>query len=183
MSTDIKNIEFKLADGKTSTLNDFKNKVVLVVNVASECGLTPQYTGLEKVFETYEKEGFTVLGFPANEFGAQEPGSNEEIQAFCKGTFGVRFPVAQKIIVKGEKIHPLYKGLIEAAPTAVQRADSGLRANLEKHGLLSGTPKEIMWNFEKFLINKIGEVVVRFAPDVDPTSTAVTDVIEEELKK
>lgn len=183
MTQPLNNIEFTLNNGEKKTLNDYKGKAVLIVNVASKCGLTPQYEGLEVVYEKYQDKGLVVLGFPANEFLGQEPGSNEEIQAFCKGTFGVRFPVAQKITVKGEKIHPLYKGLIEAAPTAVQRADSGLRANLEKHGLLSGTPKEIMWNFEKFLINKKGEVVVRFAPDVDPTSTAVTDVIEEELKK
>ncbi len=181
MTSNLTNIEFKLADGKIATLKDFSGKAVLIVNVASECGLTPQYEGLEAIFEKYQDKGFTVLGFPANEFGAQEPGSNEEIQAFCRGTFGVKFPVAQKIVVKGNGIHPLYQALISAKPEAIQKAGGDLKDVLKKHNLLSGTEVEIMWNFEKFLIDKNGDVIARFAPDVEPTSTDVITAIEKLL--
>ncbi len=182
MSTNLTNIEFKLADGKVSNLKDFSGKVVLVVNVASECGLTPQYEGLEAIYEKYNAKGFSVLGFPANEFGAQEPGSNEEIQAFCRGTFGVKFPVAQKIVVKGKDIHPLYQALISAKPEAIEKKGGDLKDVLKKHNLLSGNANEIMWNFEKFLINQNGDVVARFAPDVEPTSAEVVGAIESLLK-
>lgn len=181
MSTELGTINFKLADGKVTNLNDFKGQTVLVVNVASECGLTPQYEGLEKIYNEYKSKGFTVLGFPANEFGAQEPGTNEEIQSFCKMNYGVTFPVAQKIIVKGEEIHPLYKSLITTAPKAVANPNGKLKAVLKEHNLLSGTEDEIMWNFEKFLINKKGEIVKRFAPDIEPNDAVLLSTIEESL--
>lgn len=181
MSNVLGNIDFKLADGKSSNLNEFKGKVVLVVNVASKCGLTPQYEGLEKIYAEYKNKGFTVLGFPANEFAGQEPGTNDEIQSFCTMNYGIKFPIAQKIVVKGEGIHPLYKALITAQPKAILKENGNLKTNLKEHGLLSGTDQEIMWNFEKFLINKNGDVVKRFAPDVEPTDAVLVSSIAEEL--
>lgn len=181
MSNVLGNIDFKLADGKTSNLNEFKGKVVLVVNVASKCGLTPQYEGLEKIYAEYKNKGFTVLGFPANEFAGQEPGTNDEIQSFCTMNYGIKFPIAQKIVVKGEGIHPLYKALITAQPKAIAKENGNLKSNLKEHGLLSGTDQEIMWNFEKFLINKNGDVIKRFAPDIEPTDAVLVSSIAEEL--
>ena len=126
----------------------------MIVNVASRCGLTPQYEGLEKLHETYATKGFAVLGFPANEFGAQEPGTNEEIQAFCTSTYGVKFDMFSKVVVKGEGIHPLFDFLTKA-----------------KGG-------EIKWNFNKFLVGKDGKLVERFEPKVEPTSPEVISAIE-----
>lgn len=181
MDKSLKHIEFKKADGHKATVGDYSGKVVLVVNVASQCGLTPQYKQLEQIFETYRDKGFTVLAFPANEFGAQEPGTDEEIQQFCKTNFGVQFPVMQKTVVKGPETHPLFKYLTTKLPEATKNQDDKLRQVLKEHGLLSGEPHEIMWNFEKFLINKKGEVVARFAPDVSPDDARLTKAIEIEL--
>ena len=122
-----------------------------------------------------------VLGFPANEFGAQEPGTNAEIQQFCQMTFGVKFPMFQKIVVKGEGQHPLYKALTEAQPQARKNPDSKLEGKLREHGLLAGKPSDIMWNFEKFLIGRDGQVIARFAPDVSPEDPALLHVIDEAL--
>ncbi|MBC7539752.1 MAG: glutathione peroxidase [Bacteriovorax sp.] len=174
-------INFNLNNGKTTNLSAYSGKVLLLVNVASQCGLTPQYEGLEKIYSKYKDNGFEVIGFPANEFGAQEPGTNAEIQEFCQLNYGVKFPVVEKIVVKGEGIHLLYKTLTAAKPAAVQADNSGLAANLEKHGLLSGGPSEIMWNFEKFLV-KDGVVIERFAPDISPEDPKLTQAIESALK-
>lgn len=162
-------------------LSDYSGKVLLIVNVASQCGLTPQYEGLEKLYEKYKDKGFLVLAFPANEFGAQEPGTNAEIQSFCQTNYGIKFPVFEKIVVKGEGQHPLYKHLTTVKPKAVKNADSTLEAKLEKHGLLSGKPGDIMWNFEKFLIGKDGNVIERFAPDVKPDDEILIKAIENSL--
>jgi glutathione peroxidase len=170
-------------DGKEQKLADYRGKVALVVNVASKCGLTPQYDALEKVYETYGGKGFTVLGFPANEFKGQEPGSNAEIAEFCETKFGVKFPMFEKIVVKGEGQHPLYKHLTEAQPKSYTKPDSKFREMLESRGLLSGAPNDIQWNFEKFLVGKDGAVVARFAPDTPPDDPAVTAAIEKELAK
>lgn len=146
-------------DGKPVALKEFKGKVLLVVNVASQCGNTPQYAALEALFEKYGRRGFAVLGFPANEFGAQEPGSNSDIKAFCTENYKVKFPMFSKIVVKGEQTHPLYRWLIEH----------------------SGKPDEISWNFEKFLVGKNGEVVARFSPKTKPDSPEVVAAIEKAL--
>jgi glutathione peroxidase len=167
MNIQIDQIEFKTAAGETARLKDYHGQVVLLVNVASKCGLTPQYTGLEALYEKYRDQGFVVLGFPANEFGAQEPGSNEEIQSFCQMNFGVQFPVFAKIVVKGDAIHPLYRALIEAQPGLTEGS--------------SDKPKDISWNFEKFLLNRQGDVVARFAPAVTPQDPALVKAIEAEL--
>jgi glutathione peroxidase len=159
-------LSYKLKDikGNEVDLSKYKGKVVLLVNVASKCGLTPQYEALEALYEKYEKQGFVIIGIPANEFGKQEPGTNEEIEKFCKSKYSVTFPMMSKIVVKGEGIDPLYKYLT-SVETKPQPAG------------------EISWNFEKFLVSKDGQVVARFAPKVKPDDKQVTGAIEAELKK
>lgn len=130
-------------------LSQHKGKVVLVVNVASKCGFTPQYKGLEELYQKFKSQGLIVLGFPCNQFGSQEPGSNEEIQAFCSLNYGVTFPVLAKIDVNGDKTSPLFKFLKEKAP-----------------GILGS--EMIKWNFTKFLVNKTGEVIKRYPPQTEP---------------
>ncbi len=176
-------IEFRQSNGQPATLSDYKGKVLLIVNVASKCGLTPQYDGLEKLFEQYREKGLMVLGFPANEFGNQEPGSNEEIQEFCRMNFGVQFPVFEKIVVKGNGQHPLYRELTKVMPKALKKPDGKLEENLKKHGLFQEGSTDITWNFEKFLINRKGEVVQRFAPDVTPDDPQLVSAIEKELEQ
>jgi len=183
MATGLYDIPVKRIDGTPASLADHKGSVMLVVNVASACGLTPQYAGLEEIYETYRDRGLVVLGFPANEFAKQEPGSNAEIKEFCETKFGVKFPMYEKIVVKGEGQHPLYSKLVSAIPTAQQNPEGTLRKTLEKHGLAPTNETDVMWNFEKFLINRRGEVVGRFAPDVTPKDSALTGAIEAELSK
>ena len=168
-------------DQTPATLGEFKGDVLLIVNVASQCGLTPQYAGLETLFEKYRGQGFKVLGFPANEFGAQEPGEDKEIKEFCTGRFGVKFPMYSKIVVKGEGQHPLYRYLTATQPKATEKPGGDLKAKLIKHGVALGTDAEIMWNFEKFLVNRKGQVVARFAPDVAPEDPILVKAIESNL--
>lgn len=158
------NFKMKGIDGKEVDLSQFQGKVVLIVNVASKCGNTPQYKALQELYEKYGKDGFVVLGVPANEFGKQEPGSNDEIAQFCTSKYHVTFPMLAKVVVKGEGICPLYKYLTE-------------KATDPKFG------GEIPWNFEKFLIGRNGEIVHRFQHRVKPDSEEVVKAIEAELKK
>jgi glutathione peroxidase len=144
-------------DGKPLPLADFKGKVMLIVNVASKCGYTPQYEGLEAVYEKYKEQGLVIVGFPANNFLAQEPGTNEEIKTFCSTKYNVKFPLYSKISVKGEDKAPLYQFLTE-------------------------TGGDIKWNFTKFLIDRNGKVIARFEPAVTPQSPEVTAAIEKALK-
>nr|UXE46207.1 thioredoxin/glutathione peroxidase BtuE [uncultured bacterium] len=183
MGSELYGIAARRIDGKDATLGDYKGSVLLIVNVASKCGLTPQYSDLEKIYETYHGKGFEVLGFPANEFAGQEPGSNGEIKQFCETKFGVKFPMFEKIVVKGEGQHPLYKHLIGAYPKATAKPDSELRKTLDKHGLGPKNETDIAWNFEKFLVDRKGDVVARFAPDITPTDPQVTSAIESQLAK
>jgi glutathione peroxidase len=183
MAAGVYDIPVKRIDGTPASLADHKGNVLLVVNVASKCGLTPQYTELEEIYETYRDRGFAVLGFPANEFAGQEPGSNDEIQQFCQTKFGVKFPMFEKIVVKGDGQHPLYQRLIEAKPNAQPNPKGALRKTLDQHGLGPKNDTDIMWNFEKFLVNRKGEVVARFAPDFAPKDPAITSAIEAELGK
>ena len=141
---------------------DLEGRAVLVVNVASRCGLTPQYTGLEQLQERYGERGFTVLGVPCNQFGEQEPGSAEEIQTFCSTTYGVSFPMTEKLEVNGPERHPLYATLTATADEAGEAGD-------------------VQWNFEKFLVSADGRPVARFRPMVAPESQELTDAIESEL--
>ena len=183
MSAALYDIPVRRIDGSDASLSDYKGKVMLVVNVASKCGLTPQYADLEKTYETYRDRGLVVLGFPANEFAGQEPGSNQEIKQFCEGKFGVQFQMFEKIVVKGDGQHPLYRELIDQYPKAKAKPDSALRKTLDSHGLGPKNDTDIMWNFEKFLVNRDGKVVARFAPDFNPADAEVTGAIESELAK
>ncbi|MFL5340909.1 MAG: glutathione peroxidase [Gemmataceae bacterium] len=151
-------------DGKDVDLSQYKGKVVLFVNVASQCGLTPQYKGLEKLYEKYSDKGLVVIGVPANQFGSQEPGTDAEISTFCTSKYGVTFPMLSKVVVKGDGICPLYDFLTRK------------EANPKLNG-------EIIWNFEKFLVGRNGEVVNRFPPRTTPEDPKVTKAIEEELAK
>src|SRR5580704_11720219 len=149
-------------DGKPAPLSQYQGKVVLIVNVASKCGFTPQYTGLEKVYEKYKDQGFVILGFPANNFGGQEPGTNEEIKTFCSSKYMVTFPMYAKISVKGADIHPLYQFLTDKTTNPTTSGD-------------------IKWNFTKFLVGKDGKVIARFESAVTPESPEVTAAIEKAL--
>lgn len=172
----------KKINGTNQSLGDYKGKALLVVNVASACGLTPQYEALEKVYEKFNDKGFEVLGFPANEFGAQEPGTNSEIQEFCTSKFGIKFPMFEKIVVKGEGQHPLYNYLTTTKPEAQLANGDVFEQKLKTYGITRIQKNDILWNFEKFLINKKGEVVARFAPDVTPDDAMITKAIETALK-
>jgi len=157
-------LDHKLAgiDGKELDLSKFKGKVVLFVNVASECGYTPQYKGLQELFEKHEKDGLVVIGIPSNDFKKQEPGTNEEILKFCQTNYKVKFPMAAKVVVKGDKKVPLYQ-FLTAKDTNPKFAG------------------EVGWNFEKFLIGRNGEVVGRFKSGVEPMSEQLTKAIKTEL--
>ena len=183
MSASILDIPVKKITGEDTSLGEFKGRVLLVVNVASKCGLTPQYEGLERVYELYKGQGLVVAGFPANDFKAQEPGTNEEIQAFCTTNFGVKFPLFDKITVVGAEKHPLYAALIAAQPKAVSLSEVSWRDKLKGYGIEANPEPEIMWNFEKFLVSRSGEVVKRFAPDTQPDAPALVAAVEAELAK
>ncbi len=166
--------------GQPTTLAPYKGHVLLIVNTASKCGLTPQYEGLEKLYGTYKHCGFDVLAFPANDFAGQEPGTNDEIQTFCTTSYSVTFPIFEKTVVTGPEKSPLYQTLIETQPVA-RIADPGFKDKLRGYGLTVNEAPELTWNFEKFLINRRGQVVARFAPDTLPTDEVVIQAIEREL--
>jgi glutathione peroxidase len=180
MTDSLYDIPLKQIDGTSSNLGQYKGKVLLVVNVASKCGLTPQYEGLESLYQSKQGEGLEVLGFPANNFKEQEPGSEEEIQAFCSTTYDVHFPLFSKISVTGVDKHPLYSELTEAQPAAT--GDGPFRERLKGYGNESGDTQEVLWNFEKFLISRDGKVIGRFAPDVTADDPRLTSAIDEALK-
>jgi glutathione peroxidase len=160
----LKDIALKTLDGKPVTLTDLSDGATLIVNVASKCGLTPQYTALEKLAKDYGGRGLTVVGVPCNQFMGQEPGTAEEIQEFCSTTYGVTFPLLEKTDVNGDARHPLYAELTEAADAEGQAGD-------------------IQWNFEKFLVNPAGEVVNRFRPRTEPDAPEVISAIEAVLPR
>jgi glutathione peroxidase len=162
MDKSIYDIEVERLDGEKKSLREYEGKVMLVVNTASQCGFTPQYAGLEKLHEKFADKGLAVLGFPCNQFGHQEPGSNDQIGAFCQKNYGVSFPMHAKVDVNGGEAHPLFRHL-----------------TAEKRGLL-GTSR-IKWNFTKFLVDKHGNVVKRYAPTTKPEEIA--GEIEDLLKK
>jgi glutathione peroxidase len=173
--------------GEPTTLGDHRGKVLLIVNVASQCGLTPQYDALEGISTRFRNAGLVVCGFPANDFGAQEPGSNEEIQAFCRTNYSVDFPMYAKITVTGLDTHPLYQSLISAQPKAIGDSRPGFRDNLNnflatKHNGATTNPEPgILWNFEKFLVDRKGNVIARFSPEITPDDPAIVAAVESAL--
>ena len=181
MQYDILNTEVTTIDGEKTTLASFAGKVLLIVNVASKCGLTPQYEGLEKLYETYRGQNFAVLGFPANDFAGQEPGTNEEIQSFCSLNYQVQFPLYSKIAVTGPDKHPLYQALIAAQPETEGRAS--METMLRGYNIEPTAAPEVVWNFEKFLIGRDGKVARRFAPDTAPDDARLIAAIEAQLAK
>lgn len=183
MADEIYGIPVKTIDGAETNLGEYKDKVLLVVNVASKCGLTPQYEGLETLYENYRGKGFEVLGFPSNDFMGQEPLSETEIKDFCDTNYNVQFPLFSKIHINGESRHALYQFLIDAQPeTGVSNGDDWLNG-LIKFGHKHLNETDVLWNFEKFLIGKNGEVVARIAPDVKPDDARLAEKIEAELAK
>ena len=159
----IYDFSMKSIDGKDVKMEEYKGKVLLLVNVASQCGYTPQYEGLQKVYTKYQDKGFVVLGFPANNFGGQEPGSNEEIKTFCSTKYNVTFPIFSKISVKGSDKHPFYRFLTEKSTNPDSAA-------------------EVAWNFNKFLVDKNGKVVAKYDSGVAPESAELTAAIEKALQ-
>jgi glutathione peroxidase len=168
-------------DGKRTTLKPWEGKVLLIVNVASKCGLTPQYEALESVYENYRDQGLVVLGFPSNDFAGQEPGTEEEIKSFCETNFNVQFPMFGKVHANGPDRHPLYASLIQAGPEATPKDGGQLRERLGAKNLLPPSKTDITWNFEKFLVDRKGTVVGRFDPDVTPDDPKLTKAIEAAL--
>ena len=162
--SDFYEIEATTISGKTLKMEAYKGKVLLIVNTASRCGFTGQYDGLQKLYETYQKQGLVILGFPSNDFLRQEPGTNEEIQSFCKLNYGVTFPMFQKISVKGKEQHPLY-------------------SYLTSKKINPGFSGKISWNFNKFLISRDGQVVARFGSRTTPADKKLVESIQQELGK
>ncbi len=180
--TGLQDIPLRTITDAPATLADYAGKVALIVNVASKCGLTPQYDELEKLHARFSPQGFAVLGFPANDFAAQEPGSNDEIADFCRTNFSVSFPMFAKIAVTGADKHPLYTALTSAAPTA-QGDGEAFRDTLRSHGMTPNADPEVLWNFEKFLVDRAGTVIARFAPTMAPDAPEVVAAIEAALAR
>jgi glutathione peroxidase len=180
MASEIYNIPVRTIDGEDTDLSGYQGKVLLVVNVASKCGLTPQYGELQALYEANKDKGFEILGFPANNYLGQEPGSEEEIKEFCSTSYHVTFPMFSKLSTKGDDQHPLYKYLTETKPDTDVN-DGGLEEKLKGFDQFRSTPSEVLWNFEKFLVNREGEIVARFAPDVKPDDARLLAKIEETL--
>ncbi len=157
---DVMQIPFNTIEGKATSLDAYKGKVILIVNVASKCGHTPQYKGLEQLYEKYKDKGFVILGFPANNFGNQEPGTDQEIQKFCTLTYNVTFPMMSKVSVVGNDMHPLFNYLTEKSPL----------------------PGPIKWNFSKFLVDKQGRLASRYPSEVEPFDSTLVAKVEELLK-
>ena len=166
--------------GEPTTLAQYRDRPVLIVNVASRCGLTPQYEQLEQLHEKYADQGFSVLGFPCNQFAGQEPGSAEEIAEFCSANYGVSFPMFAKADVSGPGKQPLYAALTRARPTKEGPA-AEFRERLRGYGMTPNEDPEVLWNFEKFLIDRSGTVIGRFAPGLEPEDRAVVGAIESAL--
>lgn len=181
MSASIYDIPLHKITGEDAMLAEFKGKVLLVVNVASKCGLTPQYEALEEVYEQYRGQGLVVVGFPANDFRSQEPGTEAEIQTFCTTNYGVKFPMYSKITVVGPGKHALYANLIASRLKAISLSEIPFAEKLKGYGIDTLPEPEILWNFEKFLVSRSGEVVKRFSPDTAPDAPELIAAIEAEL--
>lgn len=156
-AADLQDISLKTIDGKETSLKDYQGKVLLIVNVASECGYTGQYAGMQALYQKYNKDGFTVLGFPCNDFGGQEPGSEADIKTFCSSRYNVTFPMFEKVSIKGGNKHPLFAALAASA--------------------------EVQWNFEKFLIGKDGKLIARYGSDAEPEGGEIESAVKTALSK
>jgi glutathione peroxidase len=183
MTASIYDIPVRRISGAEASLGEYKGRVVLVVNVASKCGLTPQYEGLEDLYRKYRDRGFVIAGFPANDFAGQEPGTNEEIESFCTTNFAVDFPLYEKVTVVGAEKHPLYALLTKVQPHAISTGEVPFAENLRKYGISPNAEPELLWNFEKFLVGRSGEAVARFSPDTKPEDPALIAAIEAELAR
>ena len=183
MANEIYEIPVIKIDGSDASLGEYKGKVLLLVNVASKCGLTPQYAGIEALYKEYKDQGFEVLGFPANNFLAQEPGTSEEIQDFCQTNYDVTFPLFQKISVKGEDQHQLYSFLTEEKGEADIANGTEFEEKLAGFGQKRENSNDVLWNFEKFLIAKDGSIAARIAPDVTAEDERVVAALKVEIAK
>lgn len=181
MTTKLHDIPVQTLEGTTTTLGAWKGQVLLLVNVASKCGLTPQYAGLQALHDRFHARGLTVLGAPCNDFAGQEPGSEDEIRSFCDTSYQVSFPLLAKLRINSEPRHPLYAALIAAQPQATPSGNPKLHDTLAQHGLLPKRETDVMWNFEKFLVGRDGTVRARFAPDVTPEDPALVAAVESAL--
>jgi glutathione peroxidase len=175
VSAPIHAIEATRIDGTPARLGDYAGSVMLIVNVASKCGLTVQYEGLELLYATYRDRGLVVLGFPSNDFDNQEPGTDEEIESFCRSVYGVDFPMFGKLSVRGAEQAPLYRLLTEARPRRT------LAATPKQNAIDRRDEPDVRWNFEKFLVSRAGEVVGRFDPDLVPLDPMLVSAVEREL--
>lgn len=182
MTDELQRIPLEKNDGAMTSLADFRGEVLLVVNTASKCGLTPQYEGLEALHAKYRPQGFEVLGFPCNQFLGQEPGSDADIQKFCALKFDIRFPLFRKVEVNGPNAHPLFRALKEARPVAEKPRQSLFALKLRLIGQKPKHDGDILWNFEKFLIDRTGAVIGRYAPDVKPADPQLVAAIENALR-
>lgn len=183
MQKTILNTQVTSIDGEEISLAKYAGNVLLIVNVASKCGLTPQYEQLENLQKTWGERGFAVLGFPCNQFLGQEPGSEDEIKTYCATTWGVTFPMFSKIDVNGDARHPLYQKLVAAAPAAIAPQASAFYERMVSKGRAPLYPDDILWNFEKFLVGRDGHVVQRFSPDMTPDDPIVMESIKLALEK
>lgn len=177
--TEIQHVPFKRMDGTTACLGDYAGKVLLVVNTASKCGLTPQYEGLEALYRAKKDAGLEILGFPANNFKEQEPGSDADIASFCQLTYDVTFPVFSKISVKGEDAHPLYRLLTLGHPDTTGAEE--FRKRMTGNGLGPEKPEDVLWNFEKFLISRQGQIIGRYSPNMKPDDAVLAGDIDKAL--
>jgi glutathione peroxidase len=177
--TDLADVPLTTLAGEPARLADWAGQVLLIVNVASRCGLTPQYAGLQALHAKYKEEGLAVLGFPSNDFAGQEPADEAEIAEFCSNSYQVTFPMFAKVSTTGPDKHPLYAALIAALPQA--GGSGAMRARLEKGGFPVRPEPELLWNFEKFLVGRDGQPVARFSPDTTPDDPGLVQAVEREL--
>lgn len=181
MTSSLYDIPLTRLDGSATTLGDWRGQVLLIVNVASKCGLTPQYTALEALYRELLGKGLQVLAFPCNDFAGQEPGSEAEIQSFCDTQYAVSFPLFGKVRINSEPRDPLYAALIAAVPHAQASSDGTLRKTLAQHKLLPAHETDVTWNFEKFLVGRDGSVLARFAPDIAPDDPVLRQAVDASL--
>ncbi len=187
MANSLFELPLETIEGQSTTLSRYQGKVLLLVNVASKCGFTPQYTGLESLYQRFKDRGLLVLGFPANDFAGQEPGTNAEIAQFCSTEYPVSFPLFSKITVAGPDKNPLYANLIQAQPQRIANNDE-LHTHLSEYAAEHNFPApnalpELLWNFEKFLVDRNGQVIARFNPDIAPDDPKLVEAIEAALNQ